>query len=233
MRKIIIDDWQYFEEESRVEKIFVFSIVFSVFLHALLLITASRYMDFLFSVSLPEHREKAVTFNLIEEKPIKEIPFLDTPASVSDTPPDIPEAISDKSSKASDLEKSDAEKTPRPFSSGKSDHMGKKRDFTNVAARTEVMSPAADEKKSAKKAPVTDKRIKTATAEGLITIPVQEKVPASSQEEENTQRQTPEIKQIALKTADVPVPRLSGRIEDTIDEPISDRKSNAEIFDEI
>ncbi len=233
MRKIIIDDWQYFEEENRVEKIFVFSIVFSVFLHVLLLITASRYTDFLFSVSLPEPVEKSVTFNLIEEKPIKEIPFLDTPDTASEEPPDIPEAISDKSSKASDLLSSDAGKTPRPFSKGKSEHMGKERDFTNIAAKTEALSPAADEKKSVKEAPVTDKRIKTATAEGLITVPVQEKITASSQKEEKAQQQKPDVKQITLKTADVPIPRVSRRLEDTIDEPISDRKSNAEIFNEI
>ncbi|MDD5644193.1 MAG: hypothetical protein PHO00_01935 [bacterium] len=233
MRKIIIDDWQYLEEEDRVEKIFVFSILVSVLLHILLLLTASRYGRFLLSVRLPEHEEKSVTFNIIEDKPIKEIPFLDTPDNVSREAPEAAEAISDKSSKAADLVKSEEEKTPRPFSSGDSKHPGKERDFTNIAAKAEAVSDASEEKKAARETPTADKRIKIATAEGAVTIPVREKETPPRQKEETARPEKPEIKQIALKTVDLPIPRVSKRLEDTIDEPISDKESNAEIFDEI
>ncbi len=236
MKKMIINECPYFYEADRTHKVFAIAILISLFLNIPLFIALETSLGSGIFVPSDKLREKVVVFNLVEERPVEKVPFLDTPDKISEESPEKPVAISDKSSKTSDLKKSAGEITPTPFSKGKSDFMGKTRDITNVIARAEAVPLARPVKQKREFISNTKRRVKAAAVKGLIDFPARKEIPEHVEEQkkpEEKEKVDKKARDVSLVTSSISIPRLSKRLEDRIDEALSDTSSNAEIFDEI
>ena len=221
MKKMIINDWPCFYEAGRVHKVFAIAILISLLLNIPFFIALEAALGSGTFVPSGKLTEKVVVFNLVEERPIEKVHFLDTPDKISEEPPEKPAAISDKSSKASDLKKSDGETTATPFSKGEADFMGKTRDITNVIAKARAVPLTKPVEQKREFIFDTKRRVQVATDKGLADFPAQKEIPEHVKEQKK------------LVTSNISIPRFSKRLEERIDEALSDTGSNAEIFDEI
>lgn len=236
MKKIIINDCPYFYEADRMHKVFAIAILISLLLNIPFFIAIEATLGSGTFMPSGKLREKVVVFNLVEEKPVEKVPFLDTPDKISEEPPEKPAAISDKSSKASDLKKSDGETTSTPFSKGEADFMGKTRDITNVIAKAKAVPLTKPAEQKREFIFDTKRRVQVATTKGLVDFPVQKEIPEHVDEQKKLEKKEEigkKAKDVSLMTSSISIPRFSKRLEERIDEALSDVRSNAEIFDEI
>ena len=236
MKKMIINDWPYFYEADRMHKVFAVAILISLLLNIPFFIALEASLGSGTFVPSAKLKEKVVVFNLVEERPVEKVPFLDTPDKISEEPPEKPAAISDKSSKASDLKKSAGEITSTPFSKGKADFMGKTRDITNVIAKAEAVPLAKPVEQKRELIFNTKRRVQIAEVKGLADFPVRKEIPEHVEEQkkpEEKEKVRKKTRDVSLVTSSISIPRFSRRLEDIIDEALSDTGSNAEIFDEI